>query len=175
MDKIGRLFVILSVVLLPLTGCGQTMMSLSNSTPQQQADATCKAFGANTVSGALIGGLLGGVAGAALGKGKTGNIAAGAGAGLLAGALVGKALDARDCREATVALARMETAKVGMQLAWSNPDNGHSGIFTPTSDIKEENGRFCRMYKRDLLVDGKSTTENGITCRTPQGDWEQVS
>ncbi|EGY02136.1 hypothetical protein AZA_46966 [Nitrospirillum viridazoti Y2] len=154
-----------------LPGCAQ-----GPQTAQQQAENSCRAFGPKTAGGALAGALVGALLGAALGGGKGGNIAAGAAAGAVAGGLIGKGLDSKDCTAATVALRQMDTARTGTQIAWANPDSGNSGTFMPTSDVRLQDGRQCRSYTRQTVVNGKpSNVENGVTCRTPEGDWEAVS
>jgi surface antigen len=172
MRKLGYSLASLALAGGVLSGCA----AQGQQTAQQQAASSCQAFGPKTAGGAAIGGIIGALAGAALGKGKGGNVLMGAAAGAVAGGLVGKGLDSRDCETARVAIRQMDTARTGSQIAWVNPDTGNRGTFTPTSEIQVQNGRQCRSYTRQATIGGTtSAAESGITCRTPDGDWEAVS
>jgi surface antigen len=151
------------------------------SSPQQQAQNACQAFGPKTLSGAAIGALGGGAAGAGLGAiaggGRGAAIGAGIGAltGLIGGLAVGHNLDMRDCAEAQQALAQIRATPTGSAVAWRSPTGSH-GSYTPVSDeYRSSDGQFCRSVRQDTALQGyQSTTAVVATCRTPDGNYQTV-
>jgi hypothetical protein len=103
----AALFAVGIATAIPTAGCTNQRYT----SPEQQAQNACQAFGPKAVSGALIGTAGGAAAGAGIGGalgGKSGAlIGAGVGGlvGLIGGSSVGHNLDARDCAEAQQALA----------------------------------------------------------------------
>jgi surface antigen len=149
--------------------------------PEQQAQNACQAFGPKTLSGALIGGL-GGAAGgagigAAAGGGRGAAIGAGVGAlaGLIGGLAVGHHLDARDCSEAQQALAQIRNMPVGHAVAWKSP-TGSYGSYTPVSaEYAGPDNSFCRTVNQQSTLHGQeSTSSTVVTCRTPDGNYQTV-
>jgi surface antigen len=145
--------------------------------PQQQAQNACQAFGPKALSGALIGGLSGAAGGAGLGAiaGGGRGAAIGAGVGLLAGmftgAAVGNQLDQRDCAQAQMALAELQAAPVGQPVAWHSP-SGSYGTYTATGQQYASNDTFCRPTNQSLTLKGRQTTQqSGEVCRLPNGDY----
>lgn len=152
------------------------------SSPQQQAQNACQAFGPKTLSGAAIG-ALGGAAGgagigAAAGGGRGALLGAGIGAavGLIGGLAVGHSLDQRDCADAQRALAELRDAPVGQTASWADVQTGSYGSYTATSDeFPGGNNRFCRRVRQDTTLRGNSpTTQMLVTCRTADGDYTTV-
>lgn len=121
-----------------------------------------------SVGGAVLGGLLG----SNVGKGKGQLWATGAGVllGALVGSEIGKSLDASDMAYNQQAWDSAHSAPINNQVAWNNPQNGHSGYITP---IREgtRNGYPCREYKQTIVVDGRAETAYGTACRNPDNTW----
>jgi surface antigen len=133
-------------------------------------------YGPKQTGGAVLGGVGGAVAGAQFGKG-TGNIAMtalGTLLGAYAGSEVGKSLDKSDRMYAQQAETKAHTAPVGSSINWNNPDNGHSGTYTPTRDGTDQAGNYCREYQTSVNISGKVEKAFGTACRQPDGSWKVV-
>jgi surface antigen len=132
--------------------------------------------GTKQTGGTILGGIGGAVAGAQFGGG-TGRLAAtaiGTLLGAFIGSEVGKSLDKADQQAAHQAESRAQTAPLGQQISWNNPDSGHSGSVTPTREGKDETGNYCREYQTSVNIDGKSEHAYGVACRQPDGSWKVV-
>jgi surface antigen len=144
---------ILLLVVVAATGCASL---------QDNPKAAIGGFG-----GAALGGLIAAAAG--------GGGAAIAGAvlgGALLGGLAGNMLDQRDKRIAAETQQRaLETAPTGKQVAWTNPDTGHTGTVTPTRTYQSGNG-YCREFQNTVTIDGKKENAYGTACRQPDGSWK---
>ena len=171
MRNLARSFTAIATATVLLAGCA----SSPPPTPEEQAKSSCRALGPKTAIGAGIGAVVGAGLGAAVGGPSPGNIAVGAGLGTAVGGLFGKGLDMRDCAAATAALQKIGAAKTGTQITWANPSSGTYGRFVPTSEIQVQDGRQCRNYTEEVTISGKTEQQNGVTCRTPEGDWERYS
>ncbi|MDH5490133.1 MAG: RT0821/Lpp0805 family surface protein [Rhodospirillaceae bacterium] len=57
-------------------------------------------------------------------------------------------------------------------MAWSNPMSGQTASFTPVNTYQDKTGRFCREYRKDLVVNGKTSSTFGLACRNDAGKWE---
>lgn len=173
MRKVSTALAGIAVISNLLAGCAQAPKA--NATPQEQAEASCAAFGPKTQTGALLGALAGALIGGIKGGGKGALI--GGASGAAAGGLVGKIMDHNDCQAAQVAMRQMETAKIGAPIAWNNPTTGNSGVFVPTTaPAPSANGQVCRNYTRQAIVSGQASgVEQGVTCRDANGDWVAVS
>lgn len=158
-------------------GGGQTQVS------QQSDNAACRLFGPKTVSYGLGGGVAGAGAGAAIGalagqNLKSALIGAGAGlvTGLVAGGALGHNLDQRDCLAAQEALRQFEKAPSNVPVSWSSPTGDH-GTFTPIgTSFTNAQGQICRRERSSFMGNGQQATdEEGVICRTDNGDWVRVS
>ncbi len=132
--------------------------------------------GATAGTKTAIGGLGGSVAGGIVGKaveGHTRGAIAGALIGGLIGGAVGNLLDQRD-RELAMQAAHhsLEYEPTGATSTWDNPDNGHSGSFTPTRTYQVASGQYCREYQQEIIVDGERQRGYGTACRQPDGSWQ---
>jgi surface antigen len=126
-----------------------------------------------TLLGAGLGALIGSNVGS--GKGQLTAVALGALVGAWAGSEVGKSLDRADRAFAEKnAQESLEYAKLGQKQAWSNPDSGNSGTFTPTRTYKIENNQDCREFITTIYVSGKEETATGRACRNKDGTWKIV-
>jgi surface antigen len=127
--------------------------------------------------GTILGGVGGAVAGAQFGHG-TGRVAAAA-AGTLIGAFVGrevgKSLDKADMAAAHQAQTQAHTAPIGEQIAWSNPETGHSGTVTPTRQGTDQSGNQCREFQSTVTIGGKTEQAYGTACRQPDGSWKVLN
>jgi len=122
------------------------------------------------LGGAAAGGLLASVAG-----GGGAGIAAGVLLGGLLGGAIGDRLDAADRKQAQAATQRaLETAPAGTQVAWHNPDSGHSGTVTPTKTFQKSGGQYCREYQQTVTIDNQPHQAYGTACRQPDGSWQIV-
>ena len=128
---------------------------------------------------AILGGVLGAGAGAGiavLAGGGTGWIVAGALAGGLLGGVIGHKLDERDKEMAAkTAATALESNQTGASSQWTNPDSGNSGTFTPTRTYQQADGRYCREYKQEIMVDDEKHQAHGTACRQPDGSWKLES
>ena len=134
--------------------------------------------GPKQTGGTLLGGGLGALAGSQIGGG-TGRFAAVA-IGTLLGAFVGgeagKSLDRADKLFANrMAQRSLERVPSGQSSTWRNPDNGHSGTFTPTRTFQTTTGEFCREFQQTVTVAGETQRAFGTACRQPDGNWRITS
>ena len=125
---------------------------------------------AGTVGGAIIGGVIGSQFG-----GGTGQLVA-TGVGTLLGAYIGKevgaSLDRADQNYANQAAQRAYAAPVGQQIAWNNPQSGHTGTITTTRDGYSNRGEYCREYQQTVTVGGRTEMAFGTACKQPDGTWK---
>jgi surface antigen len=174
---IGGLFV-LGLAAALTTGCTNQPYT----SPEQQAQNACQAFGPKTLSGAAIGALGGAAGGAGVGAiaggGRGAAIGAGIGAlvGLMGGLAVGHSLDQRDCAEAQQALSQMRNAPVGQPAYWTDQQTGNHGSYTAVStEYPVADNRFCRRVRQDTTLQGSEpTTQVVVTCRTADGNYTTV-
>jgi len=144
---------IIALLAIPVMGC-ETM--------QDNPKTTIGGLG-----GAAVGGL---IAAAAGGGGPA--IAGAVIGGALLGGLAGNMLDQRDKRLAAEAQQRaLESAPTGKPVAWTNPDNGHSGTITPVRTY-QSGGTYCREFQTNVVIDGKPDKAYGTACRQPDGSWK---
>ncbi len=125
--------------------------------------------GVGTLTGGVVGGLLGSQFGG--GAGKVAAAAGGALIGAYLGGKVGKYMDRQDQMEMQRAL---ETAPVGHEVNWKNPDNGNLYSVKPirTYYIQEQP---CREYVTHATIGGKREQIYGKACRQHDGSWRVVN
>jgi hypothetical protein len=123
-----------------------------------------------TLGGAAAGGLIGN----AIGGGGAGGTLLGVLIGGFAGNQLGGYVDDTDRQRASAAEQRAYTAPIGKQIAWNNPENGNSGIITPTRDGYDQNGAYCREFQQSIVVGGKKQQGYGKACQQPDGSWKIV-
>lgn len=133
------------------------------------------------IDGQTVGPLVGAVAGGFLGSqfGEGGGKIAASIAGTLAGAWVGSkvanGLSAQDRTYYNSAASRAETAPVGQQIVWSNPNTGAQGTITPTRDGRTADGYACREYQQTVTIGGKTERAYGTACKQPDGSWKIIN
>ncbi|MCK4938920.1 MAG: hypothetical protein KAR80_01430, partial [Rhodospirillaceae bacterium] len=66
----------------------------------------------------------------------------------------------------------LEVNLSGAPMTWSNPDSGQTASFTPVNTYQDKTGRFCREYRKDLVVNGETSSTFGLACRSDKGKWE---
>jgi surface antigen len=68
-----------------------------------------------------------------------------------------------------------QTAPIGRQISWSNPDSGNSGTVTPTREGRDSAGNQCREYQTTVTVGGKQEQAYGTACRQQDGSWKVIN
>ena len=134
--------------------------------------------GNKEIGGTLLGAAAGGLIGSQIGSG-TGQLAA-VGAGVLLGGLlggeIGASLDRADQAYAAQSYQNaLERNKIGERVAWSNPDSGNSGSYTPTRTYQASTGEYCREFQQTIVVGGRTESAYGTACRQPDGSWQVVN
>lgn len=66
----------------------------------------------------------------------------------------------------------LESQVSGVKVSWENPTSGNFGEVVPTSTYKTKSGQYCREFEEMVIVDGATTTEAGVACRTNDGRWK---
>ena len=108
-----------------------------------------------TIGGAIIGGLLGAQVGS--GGGQLAAVAAGTLLGAFIGQDIGASLDNADQLYAErAARDSLENAPTGTTSTWENPDNQHSGTFTPTDTYYRDEYTPCREYQQTVTIGGQT-------------------
>lgn len=128
-------------------------------------------------AGMGLGALAGGLAGSQLGDGSGQLWATGAGVllGGLLGSNIGASLDKADRAYAGQASQRANSAPIGEQVSWNNPQTGNHGTITPVRDGRTNDGRYCREYQQTITVGGRKETGYGTACQSQNGDWEIIN
>ena len=128
-------------------------------------------------AGTVLGGIGGAVLGSQVGGGSGRLIATAVGtlAGAFIGNQIGAGLDKADQAAMVKAEQRAYDAPIGQTITWNNPDSGNHGTVTPTRDGTAANGQYCREYQQTVVIDGKSQSAYGTSCRQPDGSWKIVS
>ena len=144
--------------------------------------AGCDSDGGGQVGGVFIGGGSGGVGGGigvGTGVGTGTGLVLGAGSGGvsyglgLQGAGSSSALDRILAEDA--ARRALEHERSGTTTRWHNPDNGHTGAFTPLDTYRSGNGLDCRNFQHEITIGGRTETTRGAACRTADGGWRDVT
>jgi hypothetical protein len=63
-------------------------------------------------------------------------------------------------------------APIGADITWNTPDS--SGTITTTRD-GWAGERYCREYRQNVTVGGKTEEAFGTACKTRNGDWQMVA
>ncbi len=120
-------------------------------------------------SGAVIGGQVGG------GEGRIVAVAVGTLLGALLGGEVGRSMDRADQLAAQQAYRQAQSAPIGEQISWQNPDNGHYGSVTPVREgTNNQTGEYCREFQQTVTIGGRQEQAYGVACRQPDGAWRIV-
>ena len=137
----------------------------------------CEGMGQRETVGGLTGAALGGLLGAQFGSGSGQLVATGAGVlvGGLIGSEIGRSMDDVDRMRANEAVVRAQSAPIGENIRWNNPDSGNYGTITPTRDGTSGSGQYCREFQQTITVGGQTEQAYGTACRQPDGSWRIVS
>jgi surface antigen len=147
------------------------MMAPPPATPSSSGPGLDKSTG-GTVLGAVGGGLAGAQFGH--GSGKLAATAAGTLLGAFVGHEVGSSLDRADQAASQQAAQRAYQAPLGQGIAWSSPENGHSGTITPTREGQDSSGNSCREFQQSVIIEGKVAQATGTACRQGDGTWKVI-
>jgi len=117
----------------------------------------------------LLGAAGGGFLGSRVGKGdgQLAATAAGTVFGYLVGSSLGRYMDEAD--QSCVGQV-LERAPDRQTVAWTDAQRDARYEVTPTRTYRND-GRYCRDYVMDAVVDGRPQTVNGTACRNPDGTW----
>lgn len=121
--------------------------------------------------GAALGGVAGAVLGSQIGDGRTAATIGGAIAGLLVGGAVGRSMDAQD--QACIGQA-LEFAEPGRSVTWQDEQARTRYAVTPGRIEQGADGRYCRPYVADVVIDGRREQVQGTACRERNGVWKNL-
>lgn len=65
----------------------------------------------------------------------------------------------------------LEYAPDGTTRRWQNDESGHSGAITPVSTYLAEGRVFCRDYREEVRIAGRSRAEIKAACRDRLARW----
>ena len=102
-----------------------------------------------------------------------GSTAAATLSGVLGGAGAGR-LDSGDRMAAAKAVARVQTAPIGQQVTWNNPDSGNSGTIVAIREGYAASGAYCREFQQTVTTGGAPQQSYGKACQQPDGSWKTV-
>jgi len=124
------------------------------------------------VIGGLLGAAGGGFLGSKVGKGdgQLAATAAGTVIGYIIGSSVGRFMD--DVDQGCVGQA-LERAPDRQTVAWTDGRRDSRYEVTPTRTFRND-GRYCRDYVLDAMIDGRADTVRGTACRNPDGSWTRI-
>jgi surface antigen len=94
--------------------------------------------------------------------------------GALIGSEIGRYMDDVDQMRAREANLMAQTAPIGSQITWNNPQSYNSGSVTATRDGYSESGKYCREFYQTVSIGGKTENAYGVACRQPDGSWQIV-
>jgi len=123
------------------------------------------------IIGQILGGAVGGLAGSEIGDGTGRLIAVAAGtlAGVIIGGEIGRSMDRADqlCIDQT-----LEHAPDGGRIIWNDEATQYS--VTPRETFQDNDGRYCREYTMDVIIQGQTEQAYGKACRQQDGSWQMV-
>lgn len=128
----------------------------------------------NQDTGTLAGGVAGGLLGSQIGQGSGQLLAIGAGTliGAYVGGSLGKNMDDTDRLKMNNAL---ENNQVGQPAYWTNARTGNRYRVTPVKNVTHRGNRYCREYRTNAYIAGRSQQITGTACRRADGSWQMVS
>ncbi len=124
--------------------------------------------------GAVIGGVGGGVIGSQIGKGSGRTVAIVG--GTILGAIVGGGIgDTMDNLDQNCVGQALEHAPDGQSIKWNSAAENAKYQVTPTRSYQQADGRYCREYRTNATIAGRTQEVYGTSCRQPDGSWKLVS
>lgn len=153
-----------------------TMAAISMTSAVQPAFANKEGVG--TVLGGIIGGLLGNATGDSEVSRRNGTII-GALIGGFLGNRIGASMDEADKRAYADAQRRALESRIGETIEWEGSDyggrTGAQGEVTTTDDgYHKRTGEYCRRYRSDFRVNGRSDSTVASACLKRSGQWYDV-
>lgn len=133
--------------------------------------AACESPPSQQTMGAVIGTVAGGLIGSQIGGGSGRTVASVGGAlvGGMLGNVIGKQMDDADRRKMSQAF---EQNVQGQSTQWKNENTGASYKVTPKNTFARD-GRECRTFEQEAIVDGQPRKMTGTACKRAYGDsWE---
>lgn len=151
-------------------------MTLIAATAIALAVSGCADTGPRQTVGGLTGAALGGLLGAQFGSGTGQLVTTGAGVliGGLLGSEIGRSMDQVDRMQANQAVVQAQSAPIGQQINWNNPNSGNYGTITPTRDGTSASGQYCREFQQTITVGGQTEQAYGVACHQPDGSWRII-
>ena len=124
------------------------------------------------VLGGLIGAAGGGFLGSKVGKGdgQLAATAAGTVIGYIIGSSVGRFMD--DVDQSCVGQV-LERAADRQTVAWTDGRRDSRYEVTPMRTFRND-GRYCRDFVMDAMIDGRPDTVRGTACRNDDGSWTRI-
>jgi surface antigen len=124
--------------------------------------------------GAVLGAAVGSVVGTKIGKGDGKTLATIGGAiiGTLVGGSIGRAMDQVDQNCIGQVLERAPTAT---SVTWRDSKQSADYSVTPTRTYRRGDGRYCRDYQTQIVIDGRLENAHGTACRRADGTWEKAA
>lgn len=136
--------------------------------------AGCETMSSNEAIGTGAGAVLGGLGGSLIGSGsgRTAATIGGVVLGGMVGNAIGKRMDENDRKKMSQAL---DTNAPGQPSAWKNETTGANYTITPAKSFVQD-GRQCRGFVQEAIVDGKPKKISGTACKRPDGStWEETA
>ncbi|SHF26888.1 Surface antigen [Kaistia soli DSM 19436] len=123
------------------------------------------------IAGSAVGAMIGSQFGS--GAGKLGATIVGGGLGGIIGSQIGKSMDQNAQRQASAAETKaITTGQPGVPVSW-NAGSSHGQVIP--GPISKQNGRDCRPYTHQVVVNGQGQALRGTACQMPDGSWQPVS
>lgn len=134
--------------------------------------------GIGTVLGGIIGGVLGNATGDSHVSRRNGTII-GALIGGFIGNRIGASMDEDDRRAYAAAQRQALESRIGEEIEWEGSDYGsHTGatgtVVSTGEGYHRRNGNYCRIYKSDFRVRGRSESSKAAACLDHNGRWYDV-
>ncbi len=83
------------------------------------------------------------------------------------------ALNEQQQRAHEEAFVEATSSPLGEPIIWD--DGGSNGSVTAVRDGQTADGRQCREFRQNVVIDGRNTEAYGTACLQPDGSWEVVN
>lgn len=94
--------------------------------------------------------------------------------GALIGSEIGRYLNDVDRIRARDVNIMAQSAPIGQQINWSNPNSNRYGSTKATRDGYSESGKYCREFYQTISIGNRTEEAYGTACRQPDGSWQLV-
>ncbi len=68
--------------------------------------------------------------------------------------------------------AMLEKQLSGTEVSWSNPGSDNRGTMMPVQTWRTKSGQYCRDFEESNTIEGVTTVQYGVACRTADGEWK---